>query len=415
MITQEDYLQTLKEKAESAADKPAALGPDVDLSQFYLCSPQERIENPEEISPQLREVALYAGVDLNNDKAPGVYLQVDRSAVYQKMQEAFKGKMEIMSVSEALKKYPELWQYWWQLVPVDTDKYTAFAELCPAEGYFIRVFANQKIEFPLQTCLLLSEDSGIQNVHNLIILEEGAEANLITGCASAREDQAGVHIGVSEIYLADRARMSFTMIHNWGERFHVRPRTVVKMGANSFFNNTYVLLKPLLSLQTFPKAILEGAGANATFRSIVLANEDSYIDVGSSLVLRGAGSRGDSISRVCASDRAQVFARGKLVSYHDQAQAHLECKGILFSREASIVSVPELEVYGAPQSRLSHEAAVGPIEQEAINYLRSRGLKKDEALSLITRGFLNVDLPGIPPALKKYIDQIIQVTSKDLM
>ena len=110
-----------------------------------------------------------------------------------------------------------------------------------------------------------------------------------------------------------------------------------------------------------------------------------------------------------------MYARGKLVSYHDEAQAHLECKGILFSHDSEIISVPELEVYGAPKSRLSHEAAVGPIEEEAINYLRSRGLSKEEALSLITRGFLNVDLPGVPAALKKYIEEIIKVTSQDLM
>jgi len=248
-----------------------------------------------------------------------------------------------------------------------------------------------------------------------VILEEGAEANLVTGSASVRGNEKGVHIGVSEFYLGDNSHLSFTMVHNWGENFHVRPRTVVKMGNNSFYSNTYVLLKPLASLQTFPQAIMEGENADANFQSIIFANGDSYIDVGSSLLLKEKGCRGNSVSRVCAADNSQVYTRGRLISYNDEAQAHLECKGILFSKGAEIISIPELEVHGAPRSRLSHEAAVGPIEEEAVNYLRSRGLSREESLSLITRGFLNIDIPGIPDVLRRYIDEVIRLTSRDIM
>jgi len=407
--------EDLQRRAREALNKEASLGPDIDLSRFTVCAEKEAVGDPGELNRQLREAALYAGVDLEENTSAGVYLQVDRSAVYERIQRAFEGKLEIMSISKALEKYPELWEYYFSLVPVDADKYTAFSELYRTEGYFIRVFAHQKVEIPLQTCLLISENQAVQSVHNLVVMEEGSEANLITGCAAVHNEQAGLHIGVSEFFIGDNARLTFTMIHNWGENFHVRPRTVVRLGKNAFFGNTYVLLKPLLSLQTFPKALLEGENSSAVFRSIIFAKGDSYIDVGSTLVLKNQGCSGDSISRVCAQDRAQVFARGRLVSHHDEAQAHLECKGILFSREASIVSVPELEVYGAPRSRLSHEAAVGPIEEEVVNYLRARGLRKEEALSLITRGFLGVDIPGIPPALKKYIDEIIAVTSQDVL
>jgi len=415
MKVKEDYLREIKERAEKALNKKAPLGPDVDLSEFYLCSPQEKVDSVEDISASLREAALYAGVELGEGNSSATYLQVNRSAVYEKIQDAFRGKLEIMAVSEALEKYPELWNYWWGLVPVDADKYTAFSEVCPMEGYFIRVFAHQKIEVPLQACLLLSEESRIQSVHNLVILEEGAEANLVTGCASVRGNEKGVHIGVSEFYLGDNSHLSFTMVHNWGENFHVRPRTVVKMGNNSFYSNTYVLLKPLASLQTFPQAIMEGENADANFQSIIFAKGDSYIDVGSSLLLKEKGCRGNSVSRVCAADNSQVYTRGRLISYNDEAQAHLECKGILFSKGAEIISIPELEVHGAPRSRLSHEAAVGPIEEEAVNYLRSRGLSREESLSLITRGFLNIDIPGIPDVLRRYIDEVIRLTSRDIM
>lgn len=410
-----DILQTIKEKAEGALAKKAAFGPDVDLSRFYECSAQERIESLDEVSSQLKEAALYAGVALENPGA-GTYLQVDRSAIYERVLKPFEGKLEIMSVRRALEVYPEIVsKYWWKLIPVDADKYTAFAELCVTEGYFIRVFAHQKVDIPLQACLLISEKSRVQSVHNVVVLEEGAEANIITGCASVKGNEEGVHIGVSEFYLERGSHLTFTMIHNWGEQFHVRPRTAIRMDDDAFYSSTYVLMKPVASLQTFPQAFLEGKNANAQFQSIIFAKGRSYIDIGSTLLLKAAGCRGNSISRVCAVDQAEVYTRGRLISYHDDTQAHLECKGILFSPGAQIISIPELEVHGAPKARLSHEAAVGPLEEETINYLRARGLRKEEALSLLTRGFLSIDIPGIPSLLKTYIEEIIKVTSRDIM
>jgi hypothetical protein len=64
---------------------------------------------------------------------------------------------------------------------------------------------------------------------------------------------------------------------------------------------------------------------------------------------------------------------------------------------------------------MSHEAAVGKIAQEEIHYLMSRGLSEEEATAAIVRGFLNVDIPGLPPQLRAEIDRAIDMTSKEVM
>ena len=64
---------------------------------------------------------------------------------------------------------------------------------------------------------------------------------------------------------------------------------------------------------------------------------------------------------------------------------------------------------------LRYEAAVGKIAQEEISYLMSRGLTEDEAVSTIVRGFLSVDIPGLPPQLKAEIDRAIEESDKDVM
>jgi len=63
-------------------------------------------------------------------------------------------------------------------------------------------------------------------VHNLVIAEEGSELNVLTGCTINPKVKEGLHIGISEFYVKKNATLTFTMIHNWGEDFHVRPRSV---------------------------------------------------------------------------------------------------------------------------------------------------------------------------------------------
>jgi hypothetical protein len=83
---------------------------------------------------------------------------------------------------------------------------------------------------------------------------------------------------------------------------------------------------------------------------------------------------------------------------------------MLVSPEASIVAIPELEADGVPQAELSHEAAISPIAEEEVSYLMARGLAPEEAVAAITRGFLNLDIPGLPPAIAEKLAEAIAAT-----
>mgnify|MGYP001008456565 FL=1 len=107
---------------------------------------------------------------------------------------------------------------------------------------------------------------------------------------------------------------------------------------------------------------------------------------------------------MCSSDLIQANAV--------PARGHLECKGLILGGGV-IHAIPELEgtVEGV---ELSHEAAVGKIAQEEIEYLMARGLDEEQATSTIVRGFLNVDIMGLPKALKDVIDETIAESEKDM-
>jgi Fe-S cluster assembly protein SufB len=352
---------------------------------------------------------LDVGVDTKETGRAGTFIQKDKSVIHCKTK---LDGVEVMSISKAREKHEWLADYMWKSISPDTDKFTAQAKENPHEGYYIRSLPGVKTEHPIQSCLYIAKNKFSQNVHNVVIAEEGSELHIITGCATAPHLVSGLHIGVSEFYVKKGAKLIFTMIHDWGEEINVRPRTVINVDEGGLIISNYISLKPVGSLQMFPTTYLNGKGAVARFNSILVASKGSFLDVGSKIVLNAPDSRAEIISRAITTG-GTIIARGNLIGKVAGIKAHLECKGLIINN-GLMHAIPELQGY-VPNVEMSHEASVGKIDQHEIEYLMARGLDEDEAVSTIVRGFLNVDIEGLPENLKNKLDKIISETQKDMM
>jgi Fe-S cluster assembly scaffold protein SufB len=412
-----ERLAEIRRLAEAAIGKPALLGPDVDITRFRTVSERQRLGSLASLEKQVRETALMSGFTSDESERSASYFQMDRTAIYERVAEDFGGAIEIMGAEEALVRYPDEMaeRFWWRAVAPDKDKYAALVALHQTEGYFIRVKAGQRVEKPIQACLFISESDVSQNLHNVIVVEDGAEANVITGCNIGAGVREGLHAGISEFYVGKNAKLTFTMVHNWDKEFSVRPRTTAVVDDDGVFISNYVLLKPVRSIQAFPVARLQGERSRALFTTIVCGLEDSVIDLGTETQLIGAGSRSEAVARTVSRDRSTVYSRGRLVARTNDCKAHLDCRGIVQSEDSTQWAIPDLASEGAPGAELSHEAAISPIAAEEVYYLMSRGVPKDEAISTITRGFLDLEIPGLPAALRKRIDDAIAETSRESM
>jgi Fe-S cluster assembly scaffold protein SufB len=318
---------------------------------------------------------------------------------------SLKDGLEVMSTAEALAKYGWLEDYWWRALPVDADKYTARAELELHGGYFIRALPGARVSLPVQACLYLNREMFSQNVHNIIMAGEGSELHIVTGCTSGRRVRNGLHIGVSEFFVGRGARLTFSMIHSWAEDIAVRPRSGAIVEEGGVFLSNYICMKPVRTLQMYPAAHCAGKGAIARFNSVLLAHEGSRMDVGSRVVLSAPGCRAEVITRALSAG-GDIVSRGHLVGEAPGIKAHLECRGLILKGNGSIHAIPELEGR-VPDIDMSHEAAVGRIAEEEIQYLMARGLTAEEATSAIVRGFLDIDIHGLPENLKEEIKRAV--------
>jgi Fe-S cluster assembly scaffold protein SufB len=404
--------KTHKDKARAAAAKPAAFGEDIDLDAYVSSAKEQPSQvDPSRLPARAKKRMLEAGVILDDPgQRAGTFIQMDNVPVHSSVRQE---GVEVMAISQALEKYDWLSDYWWQAVAVDTDKYTANIELNQHNGYFIRILPGYKTIYPVQACLYLAKARLAQNVHNIIIAEENSELHIITGCTTASNEEAGLHLGVSEFYIKKGAKVTFTMIHNWNPEVAVRPRTGIIIEENGLFLSNYVLTKPVRSLQMYPTARCVGENAVVRFNSILVAASGSSLDVGSRVILDAKGAKTEIISRAITTG-GSIVARGYIEGNAPDVKGHLECRGLILLGEGIIHAIPELRGTLAGID-LSHEAAVGKIAEEEIEYLMARGLTRSEATATIVRGFLRVDIEGLPPLLSAELQRAIEASEKDLM
>lgn len=328
----------------------------------------------------------------------GSFIQVDDNVA----EEVVKDKaIELLSMREALEKYDWLGDYRWKNVDPQKNEVTRAVHEEMHNGYFIRSSRGSKSPFPVQSCMILKKDKFSQHLHSIIIAEENSELNIITGCTTVHAKH-GKHYGITEIFVKPGARVTFTMIHNWAEGIEVRPVTGVRVAEGGSYVSNYICLAPSRSIVMYPTVILEGKGASTSMSSLLLAAQGSHLDVGTRALLAAPETRAQLISRV-VSQGGTVIARGHLKATAPGVKGHLECNGLILSEGSRIHAIPELESE-IQDVDLSHEAAVGKIAREEINYLMARGIDENAAQGIIIRGFLDISILGLPPELEQIIN-----------
>jgi Fe-S cluster assembly scaffold protein SufB len=365
----------------------------------------------ESVPHKILEEAMKAGMSSDEKSRSGTFYLVDQSTIYSKVNEAFKGKLELMDTKVALNKHPWLQDYMWKAVDKEKDEFTKRVADDFNGGYFMRILPNAEVTFPLQSCLMITEDNLEQRIHNIIIAEEGSKAHIISSCVQHLSANRASHLGISEFYVRKDAALNFTMVHSWSEQTLVRPRSGATIDANGTFVSNYICLRPVRDVQMYPAAFCNGDNSKVSFNTILYGNKNSLLDIGSKAVLTGKGSKAEMISRAIAREGSKLIVRGMIEGDSEECKGHLECKGLLIDDESLIQSIPEL-IARRKGAEITHEAAVGKISEKEITYLMTRRLSREQAVSLIIRGFMDVGIMGLPTPLSDQVNRIVDMVGK---
>jgi Fe-S cluster assembly scaffold protein SufB len=259
----------------------------------------------------------------------------------------------------------------------------------PKQGYFIWV--KQQVDFPLITCISISSSNVFQNLRNLILIEKNVRAETNSFCNTTKKNLCGNHKGYSKIILSKNSELKMRHFHNWGKKDEVAFHLDFLLKKGTKLSHTYKCLEIPAKLKTENNAFLE-EDSSANFVTTILAR-DGEVDIYDSTFLNGRKSNGISRIRVVGDKKSKIVIHSKMIA-NAAGVGHLDCMGLLLAKNSSVKAIPEL-INRNKNASLTHEASVGKISEEKLNYLRSRGLSEDEAIDLIMAGFLGEEEPII--------------------
>jgi Fe-S cluster assembly scaffold protein SufB len=161
----------------------------------------------------------------------------------------------------------------------------------------------------------------------------------------------------------------------------------------------------------YPVAYCNGDNSKVSFNSILYGHKNTNLDIGSKAVLTGNQSKAEMVSRAISRENSKMIIRGLIEGNSPNCKGHLECRGLLMDDASVMQSIPEL-IARKKGVEITHEAAVGKISEKEVAYLMTRKLSRDQATSLIVRGFMDVGILGLPDALSKEIRHIVDASTE---
>ncbi|TCS71750.1 hypothetical protein EDC61_10893 [Sulfuritortus calidifontis] len=251
----------------------------------------------------------------------------------------------------------------------------------------VTVEAGQVIAQPVHLCFGLFERFGVQNVELELTLEAGAIATFWSHCLFMFPDMAR-HAMDARIELEPGARLTYNEVHYHGLSggIEVVPKARVKVGEEAHFRADFSLTQGRVGKLDIDYEVEVGRAATAELMSKIYGHLADRIDLSERVHLNGEDARGLVKTRVAVEDEARARILGATYGNAAGARGHVDCLEIVRGH-AVASAVPEVKVTH-PQAKVTHEAAIGSVDERQIEALMARGLSPEAAVDRIILGML---------------------------
>lgn len=293
-------------------------------------------------------------------------------------------------LKEAALQYPELVQkYYGHLADTSKDGVTAFNTAFAQDGVFLYVPKNVIVEKPIQLVNILRGDVDfMSNRRVLVVLEEGAQARLLA-CDHAMDDVNFLSTQVVEVFVGDNATFDFYEL----EETHTNTVRISNMYVEQKANSNVLLNGMTLHngvTRNATEVVLVGEGAEINLCGMAIADKTQQVDNHTTIDHTVPNCTSNELFKYVLDDSA-VGAFAGLVLVRPDAQhtsSQQTNRNLCATREARMYTQPQLEIY-ADDVKCSHGATVGQLDENALFYMRARGIAEKEARLLLMFAFVN--------------------------
>lgn len=276
------------------------------------------------------------------------------------------------------------------------------------DGIVVYVPKNIRIEKPLQIInVLLSDYDLLVQQRNLVVLEENSYASLVF-CDHTLSDKNFLSNSVTEINIAKGAQLNQTYIQNeHNDAKKVNSIFIRQEQDSKVISNTITLHGGLV--RNNMNVLLDGTGAENNTSGLFLTDKTQHVDNYVFIDHAKPHCTSNQLFKGVLDDSSTGSFNGKVLVSRDaqKTMAYQKNSNLLLTANAKMNTRPQLEIY-ADDVKCSHGATVGQLDQEALFYMRTRGISKEEARLLLMYAFAHeiVDQIQVPILKERLIDLV---------
>ena len=385
--------------------------PPIDYQSIVYYSapkPKKQVGSMDEVDPELRRAFERLGIPLEEQqRLSGVAVDAvfDSVSVSTTFKEKLAEKGVIFcSFSEAVRNHPELVRkYLGSVVPHTDNFFAALNSAVFSDGSFAYVPKGVRCPMELSTYFRINAQDTGQFERTLIVADEGAHVSYLEGCTAPMRDTNQLHAAVVELVALPGAEIKYSTVQNWypgdAEGRGGIYNFVTKRGKafeRSKVSWTQVETGSAITWK-YPSVILQGDDSVGEFYSVALANNHQQADTGTKMIHIGARTRSTIISKGISAGHGQNTYRGmvKVLKGAVGARNYSQCDSLLIGDRCGAHTFPTIEVRN-PTAQVEHEATTSRIGEDQLFYCRQRGIREEDAVSMIVNGFAREVLKELP-------------------
>ena len=391
----------------------------------YYSAPKQKkqLNSLAELAPEILRTYEKLGIPLAEQK---MLAGVAVDAVFDSVSLAttFKCKLAEMGVifcsfSEAVQKHPELVKkYLGTVVPYTDNFFAALNAAVFSDGSFVYVPKGVRCPLELSTYFRINAAETGQFERTLIVADEGAYVSYLEGCTAPIRDENQLHAAVVELIALDNAQIKYSTVQNWypgdkegrGGIYNFVTKRGACRGMNSKISWTQVETGSAITCK-YPSCILQGDNSVGEFYSVALTNNYQQADTGTKMIHLGKNTSSTIVSKGISAGHGQNTYRGqvKILKNATGARNYTQCDSLLIGDKCGAHTFPYIEVRNST-ARMEHEASTSKIGEDQLFYLQQRGLKTEDAVSMIVNGFCKQVFRELPMEFAVEAQKLISVS-----
>ncbi|MDP3775919.1 MAG: Fe-S cluster assembly protein SufD [Gemmatimonadales bacterium] len=293
------------------------------------------------------------------------------------------------SLVGALEREPELVErHLARQALLDDNAFAALNTAFVHDGAFVYLPEGTVMEEPVQLLFLSmpGAEPMVSHPRSLIVVERMARASVVETYAGHGDGVYWTN-AVTEVVLGDGARADCYRVQRESERAYHVATTQTRQGRDSVLSVHAVVLGAVLSRHDIG-TVLDGPGGKCTLNGLYLLEGRQHADHHTTIDHAQPHCESHEYFNGVLDGRSRGVFNGRIIvrkgaQRTDSKQTN---NNLVLSEEARADSQPQLEIY-ADDVKCTHGATLGPIDEKALFYLKSRGLSPNEAQGLLTYGF----------------------------